>query len=352
MDAAAPHDASDLGEREQEILTILVDEYIRKSEAIPSKTIANKKEVDLSPASVRKYLAQLEKRGYIVQPHTSAGRIPTDKGYRFFINHLMGRLRIEKSAADNIKKSLEFLTSDMDSIVVDVSRLLGHLSHEIGIALSRHFEGGVLRKIRIVSQSSRIFLLILTIDPGIVKTSWLETKDEIGLKEVENLNPFLNERLSGVRLEEIRKTFRDRVRDSIYSQSLLIMTIGDNRRNLFRVSARSRLHLFGTSHVLRYPEFNLPEKYLPLLRVLDERNDLLELLESQSGNEHLTIYVGREIPLEEIQDCSLITSGYGSENVSGVIGILGPMRMRYSRLIPIVEYTAHQITENLHFDVS
>jgi heat-inducible transcriptional repressor len=350
MSSESRYTAVDLNEREIEILAAVIGEYIRRGEPIPSKLIAGKQEIELSSASVRKSMSRLEDLGYIVQPHTSAGRIPTDKGYRFYIDKLEGSLKIERNAAENIRNSLKSISGDIDTLLDEVPRILGMLSKEMGLALAREFEGGTLFRLRIIARSEHTFLIIMTIDPGIVKTAWIETRDAVSYTDVEDVIQFMNERLAGIKLREIRETFWVRMKDSDYFESPLIQAIGRNRRDLFRFSSSSQLHFFGTSYILSYPEFDVRDKILPVIRLLEEQKDFLNFLESQISEEKVSISVGRELPLEDIQNCSLITACYDTGSCSGIVGILGPMRMRYSRVIPIVEYTAKQIREILQLN--
>jgi heat-inducible transcriptional repressor len=225
----------DLNEREKEVLELIIQNFILTATPVGSRYLAKRSDLGLSDATIRNVMADLEDEGYITHPHTSAGRVPTDKGYRFYVNTMMRISALPQSERLKIDQNIMQLTASVptsDDVLRESSKILGKLSKQIGVALSPKLSKGIFEKLDIVSLSSSKLMVIISIQSGLVKTIMLEVRSEIPRQKLDELAQLLNERLSGLALEEIRMSFVERIAD--YSDETgLIRVFIDSAERLF-----------------------------------------------------------------------------------------------------------------------
>lgn len=339
-----------LPERDRTVLQSLIRTYVATAIPVGSRTICRRYRLRLSPATVRNTMMDLEEMGYLWQPHTSAGRVPTDKGYRFYVDALMDREELTQEEKDRIRTRVEALIKErgVEDILEQIARVIADVSRQLGVVLSPQFERGILYKIELVSLTERKFLLVLTIRSGLVKTVVMSVQSQIALDEVVETARILNERLSGLAVGEIRRSIRDRMRSASRGAPDLIRLLVEEADELFDFAAPENLHVGGTTHMLDQPEFQKLGYIAPLMELLEERASILGVLQKRIDQESPYITIGAENAPNPMQVCSLLTSSYQVGNVSGIIGILGPTRMPYSRLVALVTYMAELTSELLN----
>jgi heat-inducible transcriptional repressor len=335
-----------LNARELSVLQNLVNHYIQTADPVGSRVIANKFRMGLSPATIRNTMQDLEELGLIRQPHTSAGRVPTDSGYRVFVDMLLKAEALTEAEKAQIKGMINSSNKGLDAILSQTSRILGEITNQLGITISPKFDEGILTKIDLIPVAEGKILVLVAVRSGLAKSILMELETDVELEEMRQLEAILNERLAGLTLGHIRKTISERLADTNCSPRLLKLFI-DSRAVIWGEQNDEKLHFTGTDKLISQPEFADRSKITEFFKFLEEQKALIEFVESKSPAEGLVITIGSENEINQIQDCSLVISRYKVGRVSGTIGIIGPTRMPYSKLVSIVEYTAKSLTEAL-----
>lgn len=335
---------TELTPREKAILDILIGIYVATGEPVGSRTIS---EVDLglSAATVRNSMADLEEKGYLHQPHTSAGRVPSDKGYRYYVDMLMNREELAEAAQWSIRKSIARLDAgNADALLEQVSKVLADVSHNLGVALGPQFAQGIFERLEVFELSESKLLMVMSIRSGLVKTMVVEIDWAIEDDELAATQRVVNERLSGLTVGEIMASVKERLESASSGSPKLLRLFANSADYMFRFSSVSDLHLDGTRNFFDRPDFS-NERLAELIGMLEAREHLAHLLSDRAPGTFITI--GDEHELPELKNCSLLTSTYSVGNVSGVIGIIGPTRLPYGQLVPLVQYVANLTEEML-----
>ncbi|NWF49267.1 MAG: heat-inducible transcription repressor HrcA [Ignavibacteriaceae bacterium] len=341
---------NELNEREKSVLKSIVQQFILTAAPVGSRNISKKYEIGFSPATVRNVMADLEESGYVNHPHTSAGRVPTDKGYRFYVNSLMELTNISPAQRELINNRLEATTSDPDDILRIASEILSDITHQLACVKYPNFDSGILERIQLVLLSSTRLLIVMSIKSGPLKTLTLEYKSEIKNSQLESVQSLLNERLSGLTLREIRKTIPQRLGDLSIDQQPIIRMFIDSANDIFMETKTSnRLLISGTKNVIKQPEFENPERFQSIIELVEDKDVIIHILEKSteaSGNQ-IFISIGSENYDTKLSDYSFITKEYKFGDVTGTLGVVGPKRMEYSKIIAIVDYISKIISELL-----
>ncbi len=336
----------ELTEREKLVLGAIIRSFILRATPVASYYIARESHLPFSPATIRNIMASLEEKGYIYQPHTSAGRVPTTAGYRLYVDQMMRRARLSNESKQKIRQAVLSNPSDYENILREATRILAHLSRQLGIFITPHLDEGVFHRIEITRLTSERILLILAIKSGLVKTIVLELPSDIPEKQLEVLSQVLNERLHGLRIREIRQQFREIVKDIEDERSGLIHLFIQTAREIFNFSNETDIFLTGTHHILSQPEFSDANKISGVVELLENKNIIIHLLDDDNPDEEVTIKIGEEIEQEPMRNCSIIAARYRIGEVSGKLGIIGPTRMDYDHLVPLVDFTARLLSES------
>lgn len=336
---------TELTQREKAILDILIGTYVTTGEPVGSRTVS-KMELGLSAATIRNSMADLEEKGYLHQPHTSAGRVPSDKGYRYYVDRLMNREELAAAAQHSIRESIVRLREgNAEGLLEQVSKILADVSHSLGIALGPQFAQGIFERLEIVKLSESKVLMVMTIRSGLVKTMVVEVDADIADEEVLETRRVVNERLSGLTVGEIMDSARERLESASSGSPKLLRLIASGADHLFRFTSKSDLHIDGARNFFDLPDFS-SERLAGLVGMLESRESVAHLLTDRVNDDGISITIGDEHDSPELKDCSLLTSRYSVGNVSGVIGIIGPTRLPYGRLVPLIQYMA-SLTEEM-----
>ncbi|MBI3579494.1 MAG: heat-inducible transcription repressor HrcA [Ignavibacteriales bacterium] len=337
-----------LNEREREILRHVVYNYIQTAIPVGSRYISKKFESHLSPATIRNVMADLEESGYLSHPHTSAGRVPTDIGYRYYIDFLMDVEQLSQQDKLEIQNQLGG-TTEPETLLRETSKLLGKISKQLSIVSSPHISSGIFEKLELIPISSSKVLVVISIRSGLVKTLMLEVGTEISRQLLEQVGRMLNERLSGLTLLEIRDTFVERIRDLQDERSGLIRLFIDSVDLLFDdVKEREKLHISGTQNIIDQPEFIDPKNFRSVIELIENDDIIVHLLEKHEElDRDFVITIGTENNEEKAKEYSIVTAMYNTEGVTGRVGIIGPTRMNYSKVIPLVDHVAKSIAKML-----
>ena len=334
-----------LNERELQVLEAVIETYVRTAEPAGSRTISRLSGLGLSPASIRNIMADLETQGFLYHPHTSAGRIPTDRAYRLYVDAMMRPGQIAAADAVQLREGLTSeRTGALEQILSRAAKVLGVLTNELGVAVSPSLDEAVLERLELLQVSSERLLLVLTLKSGVVRTIFVEVPSELAGEVVVEVALRLNERLAGLTLREIRSTLSSRLRDAAPdpSASELINIFVQEADELFDVpvaSEREGVLLGSTQQLAGQPEFATKESLQGLIGIT-ERRDLLRDALARRAAQGITISIGSEHSDPSLSPFTLITSSYRSGPLSGVIGVLGPTRMPYDKIVALVDHTS------------
>lgn len=339
----------ELNEREKSILRSIVQQFILTAAPVGSRYIVKKYDIGYSSATVRNIMSDLEESGFINHPHTSAGRVPTDKGYRFYVDSLMDIPVLNQAEKGIINKSFKVEVSDTDELLRIASKLMSQITKQIACVTYPKLDQGILQKIQLVSLSSTRLLIVLSIKSGLVKTITLEFKSEIKDSQLSYIENLLNERLSGLTLNEIRKTFKERFSDISDPDKPIIRIFIDSVDKIFvDTKMDDRVFITGAKNVIHQPEFEDPEKFQSVIELIEDKNIIIHIMEKQEkGGDDIFISIGKENKDQKLDEYSFITKEYHYGETSGTLGIIGPKRMEYSKVVAIVDYIAKMISEFL-----
>jgi heat-inducible transcriptional repressor len=290
-------------------------------------------------------MAELEANGLIYQPHPSAGRVPTSSGYRLFVDQMMKKGRLNAEVKEKIRQAIFLSTGDFEAVFRESSRILAHLSQQLGILVSPQLDEGIFNRMDISRLGSEKILLVISIQSGIAKTIILEINSKVTDRQIGLLQQVLNERLYGLRVQEIREKFNEIVKDVNADESVLMHLFVESADRLFNFSETNTVFLTGTHHMLRQPEFSDYQKVSSLVESLEDKNIVIHLLDKTNMTTDVNIFIGEEIQEVSLKNCSIIAARYKIGQVQGTVGVIGPTRMDYSHLIPLVEFTASTLSD-------
>ena len=329
----------ELNPRERVVLEAVIRAFVETAAPAASRTIARRFPLGVSPATIRNTMSDQEEKGFLTQPHASAGRMPTDKAYRYYVDSLM---RVERPSAEEAQRLAATLAPPIgsDEILARAVRALSIVTHELGVGLSPRVEEGVLEKIDLIGVSSERILLVLAIRSGPVRTIFIEGSRPTNDDALAAAAGFLTERLAGLTIREIRDTYRDRLADSPAAHADLLNIFLEQGETLFAgTPGPDEVVLGPASGLAQQPEFADTERMRTLLE-LTERKDLLAEALRRRHADGLMISIGGEHRVPPLLDFSLVTTDYEMGDVRGTIGVIGPTRMPYERVVALVEYTA------------
>lgn len=343
---------TDLTDRERQVLEAVVRTYVDTAEPAGSRTLSRSFDLGVSAATVRNTMSDLEEKGYLFHPHTSAGRVPTDLAYRFFVDRLMEPAAPSARDRENLARELEGAgTSAVARLVFHATRALSLISNELGIAVAPTLVEAVLEKLELVKVSSSRVLMVATIGEGVVKTVYVDLPVAVPSETLVTVTVALNERLAGQTLSEIRRTLPERLRDSVTDErgAEFLNVFVQSSAELFDLSAldAQRLHLGPASILASQPEFGSEERLKSLITLTEERDLLAETLGTRNHGGNLRITIGTENAASMLSDFTLVTAEYSVGDLKGVIGVIGPTRMPYEKVVTIVDYTSSMVSRIL-----
>ena len=340
----------ELNEREKNILRYIIQQFILTASPVGSRNITKKYNIGVSPATVRNIMSDLEDNGYIDHPHTSAGRVPTDKGYRFYVDSLMDVQKLRSSEIGIINKGFESNQAETNDLLKITSILLSNITKQLACVMYPKLETGILEKLQIVRLSSTKILVIISIKAGLVKTITLELSSDIKSSQINSVQSLLNERLTGLTFKEIRATFKERLKDVHEDQKPVIRLFVDSIDKIFKDDRKTdKLVITGAKNVIRQPEFEDPQKFQGVIELIEDKDIIIHILEKNNDNasDQVVISIGKENNLEELNEYSFVSKEYSLGDISGTLGIIGPKRMEYPKVIAIVDYIAKMLSEVL-----
>jgi heat-inducible transcriptional repressor len=344
-------DETRISDRAQQLLKVLVESYIRDGQPVGSRALSRDSGLALSAATIRNVMADLESYGFVSSPHTSAGRVPTPKGYRFFIDTLLEVRPMEAAAADQMRIQLSG-AGDSRMLVSAASQLLSSVTQMAGVVSLQTPQAASLTHIEFLPLSEQRLLVILVFDDREVQNRVVTLERTIPPEELRRAAAALNEQFRGRTLDEVRQELIEQLSEMREKLNQGMVDTISVAQQLFGAGERRsdmELVVAGETNLMGYGELSSVEKLRRLFEAFDEKRAILQLLDSSLHGQGVQIFIGRESGYQILDDCSVVTAPYSADNGAvGVIGVIGPTRMAYERVIPVVDLTAKLLGQALN----
>ncbi len=341
-----------LSDRERRVLEAVIQSYVETAEPAGSRTISKRFGLGVSPATIRNTMSDLETKGFLFHPHTSAGRVPTDIAYRLYVDSLMGPAQLSAGEAERLAEHIASGGSAIEAILRRAAQSLSVVAQELGVAIGPRLDHAVLQRLELVRVSQERLLLVLTLEGGSVRTIFVEVAGQIADSALAEVSLVLNERLSGLTLRQIRSSLGSRLRDAAPPDARELLNVFvQEGESLFDVplALRDDEVLFGQASVLaEQPEFATGESMRKLLALTETREHLAEFLRRRNVAPGITITIGSENSDPRLDQFTVVTTEYRTGALSGVIGVIGPTRMPYDKVIALVRHTSLLVSDILH----
>jgi heat-inducible transcriptional repressor len=339
-----------LDDRKLRILQAIIDDYIHSAEPVGSRTIAKKHELGLSSATIRNEMADLEDMGFLEQPHTSAGRVPSDKGYRLYVDQLMQIDELSEADTEKIRNAMDIRINELSQIIRNASVVMSKFTKYTSLAVTPHTKKSALKAVQVVPIEQGKALVIIVTDSNIVRNSLVRIEEKITPDFLIQVSNILNDKLKGFTLEMLKSnSLKSEVERTTALPHALIKPILDGIEDLIKTIDQPEIYLEGTTNILNFPEFKEVQKAKDFLNILDEKKLVSDLLISNLySNNDIIIQIGNENIIEGIKECSLVTASYSvGDHVIGTIGIIGPTRMEYSKVVSSMNYIRNKINQEI-----
>ena len=337
----------ELSDRARQVLQALLFEYTVTAEPVGSRQLAKKHALGLSPATIRNTMADLEEMGYLAQPHTSAGRVPTDKAYRYYVDSLMGRTEIGRPDAHRLQRQVSGTRSEIDDLMEATSAQLSELSHYAAVILAPPLQHTRLERVDLIPVEGDRAIVVLATETGWGMSRILSFDEPLPRSEVREVARLLTERYAGLTFQEIRTQVAEASPGAPAAERVL-RAAAYVARKIFQSLWDRNLYVGGAMNMLDQPEFGIGTMRA-LLKTFEEKRQLIELLTTRAqASGAVQVVIGSEMPYQEMQETSLVAASYRfHDRVLGVLGIVGPRRMPYAKIVPLVEYTARLVSRRL-----
>lgn len=334
-------------DRTRRILAAIIREYIASAEPVGSRMLARRYGLDLSPATIRNVMADLTEMGYLSQPHPSAGRVPTGKAFRCYVDSILSVRNLTRQEQDRIRQSYHPSKLNVTQTLKETCRVLSAASNYLGLVIAPRVNDMKFKHIQFVRLAPFEVLAIFVTTPGIIQNKRLNTDEDFSQDYLDKVTRYLGTILSGLTLVEVRDRILEEMnKEKIAYDRLMERALKLGERALVATEERE-LFIEGKVKIFDAPEFSNIEKMKGLLQALEEKGYLLKLLDQSLKTPGVQTIIGTEFDHREMAECTLVTATYGMPNSPrGTLGIIGPMRMNYSRVISLVGYTAQLLTEN------
>ena len=336
-----------LSERAQNLLKILVERYIAEGQPVGSRALSRFSSLELSPATIRNVMADLEEMGFVSSPHTSAGRVPTPKGYRFFVDTLLTVRPLEEMEHQQLVEQLA--PDDPHRMVLSASQVLSDLTHFAGIVVAPRRRGAMLRHVEFFGLSEKRVLLVIVSSDGEVQNRVLITDRAHSASQLTEAANFINQNYAGLEFDQLRSRVRDELIDLHRDISLLMQAAIQTSSEALRQPAGENVVISGGRNLLEVDDLsNDMQRLRRLFELFERKTQLLDILEVSERAEGVKIFIGGESQLVPLDEMSIVTAPYEVDGVVvGTVGVIGPTRMAYERVIPIVDVTAKLLSSAL-----
>lgn len=347
----------ELNERKRKILNTIINEYISSAEPIGSRHIAKHADLGLSSATIRNEMADLEEMGYLEQPHTSAGRIPSDKGYRFYVNELMGGYEATQQDIDLLASAMTVKINQFDKVIKQVSLLLSQLTNYTAFLITPEMKHGAIKTIELIPIDSNSVLIVLVTNEGIMKNKRVVLPQGVDSEYIPKISAMLKEKLSGLSLNEIGVKEINEIKNALGKNGEMLFPVIEFISEIIDdIQKETEVYLSGVSNIFNFPEYRDIDRAKEFIEFLDDKSSVTKAIsDSQDDDDRVVkIKIGKENDMDIMQNSSLVTANYhlGGRTV-GKIGIIGPTRMNYSKVVANINQISkylEKLLEEMYFD--
>jgi heat-inducible transcriptional repressor len=342
-----------LSTRERRVLEAVIQTYVQTAEPAGSRTVSRRFGLGVSPATIRNTMSDLEEKGFLFHPHTSAGRVPTNKAYRAYVDALLSSAPVPASVEkEKLTEALRSSDSPIETILRRAAQSLGILTQELGIAMGPRLATSVLRSLDLVRVSDERLLMVLSLEGGAVRTVFVEVAGSIAGTALAEVTKVLNERLAGLTLEDIRLSLGARLRDSVsvHEARELLNIFVEEAEALFdeQIALGGEHVVLGQASLLvEQPEFAAADRMRRLIELTERPQALADVLKKRGETSGISITIGAEHEDERLKDFTVVTAEYHAGQLAGVIGVIGPTRMPYQKVISLVNHTSQLLSDLL-----
>ncbi|MDO5407125.1 MAG: heat-inducible transcriptional repressor HrcA [Eubacteriales bacterium] len=335
----------ELDDRKVTILKAIIKTYLETGEPVGSRTISKYTDLKLSSATIRNEMSDLEEMGYILQPHTSAGRIPSDKGYRFYVDQIMQE---KEQEVTEVKELMIQRVDRVELILKKLAQLLANNTNYAAMISGPQYHRNKLKFIQLSQMSPRKLLVVTVVEGNLIKNAMVDVQEEISQEELLNLNILMNSALNGLTIEEINLDVISRLKQQAGIHSQVVDLVLNEVAAAIRADEEDlQIYTSGATNIFKYPELSDGEKASQLISTLEKKEMLQELIDDvneSEDNNGIQVYIGDETPVQSMKDCSVVTANYElGEGIRGTIGIIGPKRMDYEKVLSTLKHLMKQL---------
>lgn len=332
-----------LSERGKRVLNLIVNHHIKTGEAIGSNALVKSYGLPWSPATVRTTMGDLMNDGYLAQPHVSAGRIPSEKGIRFYVDSLLYPQKLSKKNRVVIRKHYENIEGTLDEVMHETSKMLSDISQFAGLVMLPRARLMKIKSTELIRMGDKKVLFIIVFEGGMTDKTLIRMTREAPDDMLKRLSSYLNELTVGLTLDELRILVLDRLKSERRLYHELVLDLLRFSRKIYEQKVQSDIYIKGQTSILENSKWTPPERLRKLLKAFEEKSVLVDILDKAMNGEGTRVFVGSEIGM--VEGYSLVAAPYGGGRKLGTLGVLGPIRMDYSKIIPLVDYTARVVSE-------
>ncbi len=336
-----------IDERKCKILQAIINDYISTAEPVGSRTLARKYDLGISPATIRNEMADLELMGYIEQPHTSSGRVPSAKGYRFYVDCLMSPQQMSEQEITLINNWYHAKVQRIEEVFQETVKILSTMTQNISLVLAPQLSHCVFRYLQFLPLDEHRAILIVVTDTGFVENKVINIPEGISFRDLQQISEGINNRLAGLSFDKIKTPILGEIKHEVLPDAKMFQTAMEIIKQALTADKHDKVYLGGTTQLLNQPEFRDVEKVKGLLSMLEEQQLLCDILNIQDSD-GVVVTIGRENKYSGIHECSMVQATYRIDGqVVGTVAVLGPTRMEYGKIMTVLEFMHRHLGEML-----
>lgn len=337
----------ELDERKEKILKAIIQTYLETGEPVGSRTISKYSDLNLSSATIRNEMSDLEELGYIIQPHTSAGRIPSDKGYRFYVDQI---IQEKDSQVSQMQELMIQRVDRVELLLKQLAQILASNTNYATLISGPQIHQTKLKFIQLSRVEAHKLLIVVVVEGNIIKNSFVNLEEELSDEELLNLNILLNNCLNGLTIQEINLGVISRLKEQAGIHRHVVELVLNEVADAIEAQEEDlQIYTGGTTNIFKYPELSDGQKASQLISTLEQKELLKGLLDENpdtSAGSEIQVYIGDETPVQTMKDCSIVTANYAlGDGLRGTIGIIGPKRMDYEKVVTTLRTLVAQLNE-------
>ncbi|MCR5808675.1 MAG: heat-inducible transcriptional repressor HrcA [Clostridiales bacterium] len=330
--------------RKMRILQAIVDDYIMTASPVGSRTVSKRSDMGLSPATIRNEMSDLTELGFLEQPHTSAGRVPSEKAYRLYVNHIMDSAKLTDDEAEYIKRHLDTRVHEVGEVIRQTAKVLSDMTNYTSMVLVPQLSSMKVKRISLIPVSDGTAMAVVVTNTGVTKNAMIRIPESLSPEDIEKISKLITQKLDGHRLAEAIESVLPTIRAEIGEQADAVCGMLED---IERSMSETDVEVVGASNILDYPEYSDAAKARNFLAEI-ETGDYLQKVLTDSSDVEMTVRIGTENENPDMQDCSVVTVTYkaGGKNI-GSMGVIGPTRMDYGKVVAVLKYMSRSLSDIL-----